>query len=110
MTDTARAGKSTKFMYLSKSTSKTEKSYSGRSKSTQKKLYLKYTQEYFYQPKSITLARLQHVTISQAFLLVCCLLIREEFLLAELLPGTMTCKRHRPTISENNNAKKQIAK
>ena len=39
---TSRAGKSTKFMYLSKSTSNSEKSYSSRSKSTPKKLYLKY--------------------------------------------------------------------
>ena len=37
-----RAGKSTKFMYLSKSTSNSEKSYSSRSKSTPTKLYLKY--------------------------------------------------------------------
>ena len=40
----------------------------------------------------------------------CYILIREEFLLAELLPGAMTCKRYRPTIAKNNNAKKKIAK
>ena len=38
----SRAGKSTKLMYLSKSTSNPEKSYSSRSKSIPKKLYLKY--------------------------------------------------------------------
>ena len=59
---TIRAGKSTQFLYLSKSTSNSEKSYSSRSKSTQKKivlevqgkskqLYLKYTQKYFDRPK-----------------------------------------------------------
>ena len=37
-----RAGKSTQLVYLSKSTSNSEKSYSSTSKSTQKKLYLKY--------------------------------------------------------------------
>ena len=37
-----RAGKSTTFMYLSKSTSNSKKSYSSRSKSTGQKLYLKY--------------------------------------------------------------------
>ena len=47
-----------------------------------KQSYLKYTQKYFYQPKMITLARLQYITISQAFLL-----IGEEFLLTELLRG-----------------------
>ena len=40
--NTFRAGKSTTFMYLSKSTSNSEKSYSSKSKSTQQKLYLKY--------------------------------------------------------------------
>ena len=36
----------------------------------------------------------------------CFILIREEFV---LLPGAMTCWRHRPNyIAENNNAKKQI--
>ena len=39
---TGRAGKSTELMYLSKSTSNSEKSYSSTSKSTRKKLYLKY--------------------------------------------------------------------
>ena len=39
---TSRAGKSTQLVYLSKSTSNSEKSYSSTSKSTQKKLYLKY--------------------------------------------------------------------
>ena len=39
---TCRAGKSTQLVYLSKSTSNSEKSYSSTSKSTQKKLYLKY--------------------------------------------------------------------
>ena len=77
----SRAGKSTQFMYLSKSTSNLEKSYSSRSKSTKqifvlevqvksKQFNLKYTQKYFYRPKNIILARLEYVTISQAFLLV----------------------------------------
>ena len=35
-------GTSTYFLYLSKSTSNRRKSYSSRSKSTQKKMYLKY--------------------------------------------------------------------
>ena len=108
-----RAGKCTKFTYLSKSTSNSEKSYSIRSKSTENKLYLKYEykvdnfkQKYFYRPKNIiAFARLQHVTISG-----CYILIRVEFLLAEFLPGAMTCKRHRPTIAKNNNDKKQIIK
>ena len=39
---TIRAGKSTQLVYLSKSTSNSEKSYSSTSNSTQKKLYLKY--------------------------------------------------------------------
>ena len=58
-----RAGKGTEFMYLSKSTSNSEKSYSSKSKVLNKivlevqvkstQLYLKYTQKYFYQPHII---------------------------------------------------------
>ena len=56
--------------------------------STSKQLYLKYTQKYFYQPKNISLARLHHVTISQAFLLVELLHINKR----GVFIGAMTCK------------------
>ena len=84
-------------------TSNSEKSYSSRSKSTHlllgvrvKSKQLKYTKKYSYhRPKIITPARLQHVTISQAFLLVNVLDINKiGFLSTEFLPGAITCKRH----------------
>ena len=106
-------------MYLSKSTSNSEKSYSSRSKSTQnkivlevqvksKQLYLKYTQKYFYRPKNIILAKLKYVTISQAFLLVKVLHINKR----GVFIGWIATKHHdiQTTSAENNSTKKQITK